>query len=48
MTEERWAKFTPEQREEMRAEMRRRFGDWPRPTWCEGGVEKRGDDEAKP
>lgn len=32
----RWERLTPEQRERWRAEMRRRFGDWPRPPWCEG------------
>jgi Ca2+/H+ antiporter, TMEM165/GDT1 family len=30
----------PGQRERMRAEMRHRFGEWPRPMWCGGGVEK--------
>ncbi|HVU34698.1 MAG TPA: hypothetical protein VHE61_14790 [Opitutaceae bacterium] len=33
---ERWDSLTPEQREEMREEMRRRFGEWPRPQ-CGGG-----------
>jgi hypothetical protein len=47
MTEERWASLTPEQREAMRGEMRRRFGDWPRPFWCDSGAEKPSD-EAKP
>jgi len=32
----RWQSLTPEQRDQMREEMRRRFGDWPRPPWCEG------------
>jgi hypothetical protein len=31
----RWHSLTPEQREQMREEMRRRFGDWPKPPWCE-------------
>lgn len=30
-----WQSMTPEQREQMRQEMRARFGDWPRP--CCGG-----------
>ena len=34
---ERWQSLTPEQREEMREEMRQRFGDWPRPPWCDTG-----------
>lgn len=33
---EHWQSLTPEQREEMR----RRFGDWPRPPWCESGHTK--------
>jgi hypothetical protein len=33
----RWETMTPEQRDQMRAEMRRRFGDWPRPPWCANG-----------
>lgn len=42
---ERWESMTPEQREDMRAKMRQRFGDWPRPPWCddgEAGPEKSG------
>ena len=31
MMMKRWASLTPEQREQMRQEMRQRFGDWPRP-----------------
>jgi len=34
---ERWQSLTPEQREKMREEMRRRFGEWPRPPWCDRG-----------
>jgi hypothetical protein len=34
---ERWHSLTPEQREEMREEMKRRFGDWPKPPWCDAG-----------
>jgi hypothetical protein len=34
MRSKRWESATPEQREQMRVEMRRRFGDWPRPPWC--------------
>lgn len=31
-----WANMDPEQRAKMREEMRRRWGDWPRPPWGEG------------
>jgi len=31
----RWDSLTPEQREHLREEMRHRFGDWPRPPWCD-------------
>jgi Ca2+/H+ antiporter, TMEM165/GDT1 family len=34
MMSKRWESATPEQREQMREEMRRRFGDWPHPPWC--------------
>jgi len=46
----RWQSLTPEQREAMREEMRRRFGDWPSPPWCDSGrtEEKRTDDTKKP
>lgn len=37
---ERWHAMTPEQRETMRAEMRQRFGDWPRPPWCDDAGDK--------
>jgi hypothetical protein len=30
----RWESASPEEREKMRDEMRRRFGDWPRPDCC--------------
>ncbi len=30
-----WESLDPEQRVKMREEMRRRFGDWPRPPWCD-------------
>ena len=43
MTMERWESLTPEQREQMREEMRRRFGDWPQPPRCDEGPEKPGD-----
>jgi hypothetical protein len=36
----RWQSLTPEQQEAMREEMRRRFGDWPRPPWCDIGHEE--------
>ena len=43
MMMERWQSLTPEQREQMREEMRRRFGDWPKPPWCGGDdLEKEG------
>ena len=46
----RWHSLTPEQREHMREEMRRRFGDWPRPPWCESSAteEKTPEDSSKP
>ena len=47
MMHKHWESLDPEQRVKMREEMRRRFGDWPRPPWCDGGPEKPGTD-AKP
>ncbi len=41
---ERWHAMTPNQREQLRSEMRRRFGDWPRPPWC-GEDDKPGETE---
>lgn len=38
-----WESLTPEQREQMREEMRCRFGDWPSPSCCDRGPEKPGD-----
>ena len=35
MMMKRWESLTPEQREKMREEMRKRFGDWPKPPWCD-------------
>jgi hypothetical protein len=35
-----WESLTPEQREKMRAEMRQRFGDWPKPPWCDAAQEE--------
>ena len=32
--EKHWESLDPAQRERMRAEMRSRFGDWPRANWC--------------
>jgi len=43
MMAERWSSMTPEQQEKMRDEMRHRFGDWPRPPWCDESPEKSGD-----
>ena len=37
---ERWESLPPEEREKMREEMRRRFGDWPRPPWCDDEPKK--------
>jgi hypothetical protein len=31
-----WQSLSPEEREKLRAEMRERFGEWPRPPWCGG------------
>lgn len=42
----RWASATPEQREEMREEWRRRFGDDYRPRWC--CDDKKPDEPGKP
>jgi hypothetical protein len=33
--EKHWDRIPPEHRERLREEMRRRFGDWPRPPWGE-------------
>jgi len=35
MLAKRWESLDPAQREQMREEMRRRFGDWPRPPWSD-------------
>lgn len=43
MMMKRWESLTPEQREKLREEMRHKFGDWPRPLWCDDGPEKPGD-----
>lgn len=42
MMAKRWESLDPAQREKMREQMRRRFGDWPHPPGCEGGPEKPG------
>ena len=34
MGAQRWDSLSPEQRDEMREEMRRRFGDWPGSRGC--------------
>ncbi len=36
-TREQWENMQPEKREAMREEMRRRFGEWPRPFCRQGG-----------
>ena len=45
---ERWQSLTPEQREQMREEMRGRFGEWPHPPWCGPEPEKPGEAPGKP
>ncbi len=35
MMEKKWATLDSTGREKFREEMRQRFGDWPRPPWCE-------------
>ena len=48
MMMKRWESLTPEQREKMREEMRKRFGDWPKPPWCDAGHdEEHGPDAPK-
>ena len=46
MMMKRWESLTPEQREKMREEMRQRFGDWPKPPWCDAGDEEEQGPEA--
>lgn len=50
MMSEHWAKLSPEEREKMRNEVRRRFGDWPRPPWCDSDPddEKHGEPSKPP
>lgn len=40
MMARKWASMTPEEREQMREKMRRRFGDWPRPPWMDDAPAK--------
>lgn len=47
MMAKRWASLAPEEQERLRDEMRHRFGDWPRPPWCDDPPEKPGE-PAKP
>ena len=48
MMMKRWESLTPEQREKMREEMRKRFGDWPKPPWCDSSHdEEHGPDAPK-
>jgi hypothetical protein len=48
MLMKRWQSLTPEQRDKMREEMRQRFGDWPKPPWCDSGhAEAEGTDDTK-
>lgn len=46
MMKRHWESLDPEQREKMREEMRRRFGDWPRP--CCGDEDEPGEAAAGP
>ncbi len=47
MMAKHWESLSPEQREKMRDEMRHRFGDWPRPSWCEPEAPKPDDSGKK-
>jgi len=48
MMMKRWESLTSEQREKMREEMRKRFGDWPKPPWCDASHdEEQGPDAPK-
>lgn len=46
MMAKRWESLSPEQREQMRDEMRRRFGDWPHP-FCGGEDVRKGEEPGK-
>jgi hypothetical protein len=46
MMSKHWESLSPEQREKMREEMRHRFGDWPRPSWCDAEA-RESDDSGK-
>src|SRR5262245_18994723 len=46
MMMKRWESLTPEQREKMREEMRKRFGDWPKPPWCDASHDEEQGPEA--
>jgi Ca2+/H+ antiporter, TMEM165/GDT1 family len=46
MMAKKWESLSPEDREKMREEMRHRFGDWPRPPWCDSEKSK-SDDSGK-
>ena len=48
MMSKHWESLNPEQREKMREEMRHRFGDWPRPSWCESAAPKPDDSDKTP
>lgn len=44
----RWASLSPDERARLREEMRQRFGEWPRPPWCDEPPEgSQGPGEAK-
>ena len=48
MMSKNWESLSPEQREKMREEMRHRFGDWPRPSWCDADARESDDSGKKP
>ena len=48
MMSKHWESLSPEQREKMREEMRHRFGDWPRPSWCDAEAREAEDPGKKP
>jgi hypothetical protein len=48
MLAKRWDRLDPEQREKMREKLRQRFGDWPRPPWCEPEGDQSPDLDKKP
>lgn len=47
MLAKHWESLSPEQREKMREKMSHRYGDWPRPPWCEPDAPKPDDSGKK-